>query len=122
MKYAIENKQSGLPVQVTLREEVTEMPGFDGTGPRGMGPMTGGGRGFCASPVYGPRPGYGAGFGWPARGGRGRGVRRGMGRGMAYPYAYGTGMPYAPFPSGGRLPYAPNPYAAVPYGPHPYGW
>jgi hypothetical protein len=23
------------------------MPGFDGTGPRGMGPMTGGGRGFC---------------------------------------------------------------------------
>lgn len=25
------------------------MPGFDGTGPRGMGPMTGGGRGFCLS-------------------------------------------------------------------------
>lgn len=25
------------------------MPGFDGTGPRGMGPMTGGGRGFCGS-------------------------------------------------------------------------
>lgn len=23
------------------------MPGFDGTGPRGMGPMSGGGRGFC---------------------------------------------------------------------------
>jgi hypothetical protein len=23
------------------------MPGFDGTGPAGMGPMTGGGRGFC---------------------------------------------------------------------------
>ena len=29
------------------------MPGFDGTGPRGMGPMTGGGRGFCAIPGYG---------------------------------------------------------------------
>ena len=27
------------------------MPGFDGTGPRGMGPMTGGGRGFCAVPA-----------------------------------------------------------------------
>ena len=27
------------------------MPGFDGTGPRGMGPMTGGGRGFCAAPL-----------------------------------------------------------------------
>jgi len=24
------------------------MPGFDGTGPMGLGPMTGGGRGFCA--------------------------------------------------------------------------
>jgi Family of unknown function (DUF5320) len=25
------------------------MPGFDGTGPGGMGPMTGGGRGFCGT-------------------------------------------------------------------------
>lgn len=24
------------------------MPGLDGTGPNGMGPMTGGGRGFCS--------------------------------------------------------------------------
>jgi len=24
------------------------MPGFDGTGPRGEGPMTGGARGYCA--------------------------------------------------------------------------
>ncbi len=36
------------------------MPGLDGTCPRGMGPMTGGGRGFCspwglakARPTYG---------------------------------------------------------------------
>lgn len=29
------------------------MPGFDGTGPRGMGPMTGGGRGYCAVPQAG---------------------------------------------------------------------
>ena len=27
------------------------MPGFDGTGPRGMGPMTGGGRGYCVVPL-----------------------------------------------------------------------
>ena len=27
------------------------MPGFDGTGPMGMGPMTGGGRGYCVAPV-----------------------------------------------------------------------
>lgn len=26
------------------------MPGFDGTGPQGMGSMTGGGRGFCVLP------------------------------------------------------------------------
>jgi hypothetical protein len=26
------------------------MPGFDGTGPRGQGPMTGGGRGYCVVP------------------------------------------------------------------------
>ncbi|MFQ6100947.1 MAG: DUF5320 domain-containing protein [Anaerolineae bacterium] len=34
------------------------MPGFDGTGPAGMGPMTGGARGWCNpySPMYG---GYG---------------------------------------------------------------
>lgn len=31
------------------------MPGFDGRGPRGMGPMTGGGRGFCAVPPNVPR-------------------------------------------------------------------
>ena len=27
------------------------MPGFDGTGPRGQGAMTGGGRGNCAKPA-----------------------------------------------------------------------
>ena len=48
------------------------MPGFDGTGPAGMGPMTGGGRGFCSpwgirsrtgiygSPFYRPYPYYAA--------------------------------------------------------------
>jgi hypothetical protein len=83
------------------------MPRFDGTGPAGMGPMTGGGRGWCnpygpaytgyglyrapyASPAqpyyrghpaaYGlgrPRWGLGRGF----LGGRGRGWGRGRGRG-----------------------------------------
>lgn len=27
------------------------MPGFNGTGPRGQGPMTGRGMGYCAMPV-----------------------------------------------------------------------
>ena len=34
------------------------MPGFDGTGPRGLGPMTGGGRGFCAVPLPQTWPAY----------------------------------------------------------------
>ncbi|MBN1522545.1 MAG: DUF5320 domain-containing protein [Candidatus Aureabacteria bacterium] len=60
------------------------MPGFDGTGPRGMGPMTGGGRGFCVLPaerVY-ARP-YGA-----------RPFSRGAGRGRGWRnWYYATGLP-----------------------------
>ena len=52
------------------------MPGYDRTGPRGEGPMTGGGFGQCAD---GERPIY------PRRGlGLARGFGRGVGRGMAY--------------------------------------
>ncbi len=51
------------------------MPGFDGTGPAGSGPMTGGGRGYCCyagSYNFGrPRLRQGTGFGY----GRGRGYR-----------------------------------------------
>ena len=50
------------------------MPGFNGTGPRGMGPMTGGGRGFCSP--------WGRGAGYRSYGG----FRGGM---YNYPY-YGT--------------------------------
>lgn len=31
------------------------MPRFDGTGPRGMGPMTGGSRGYCVIPLNIPK-------------------------------------------------------------------
>ena len=51
------------------REEEYIMPGFDRTGPAGMGPMTGWGRGRCTP--YGRRSGRGAfgrGFGGGARG------------------------------------------------------
>ena len=34
------------------------MPGFDGTGPRGLGPITGGGRGFCVVPLSPSSPTY----------------------------------------------------------------
>ena len=74
------------------------MPGFDGTGPAGMGPMTGGGRGRC-NPYSSPYGGYGY-APYPA------------------PYAYGpyalTGAGYAPgagMPVGG--------YGFRPYGGYP---
>lgn len=57
------------------------MPRRDGTGPMGMGPMTGRGAGFCtgfAAPSYANPVGYGCGFGG------GRGFRR---------MFYATGLP-----------------------------
>ena len=66
------------------------MPWGDGTGPLGLGPMTGRGAGYCAgynTPGYmNPIPGYGRGFGW----GRGWGWGRGRGFGWRgyYPSYY----------------------------------
>jgi len=77
------------------------MPGGDGTGPGGMGPMTGRAAGYCAgysapgymNPIAGRgRFGYGLGLG----GGRGFGRGRGLGRGFGWRgAAYGGGYPYA---------------------------
>jgi len=81
------------------------MPRGDGTGPAGMGPMTGRAAGYCAGyPVPGfmnPIGGRGYG-GWGRGGGRGRGFGRGSGwarAGYGYP-AWGGGVasPYAPYP------------------------
>ena len=62
------------------------MPGGDGTGPIGRGPMTGRAAGLCAgypNPGYMTNPGYGQGFGR----GRGRGIGRGFwGRGRRFWY------------------------------------
>ena len=72
------------------------MPGFDGTGPRGLGPMTGGGRGFCNPYMGGMRsPFMGRGFGMGGGFGRGFGMGRGMGRWWMWqmPFSAWTGMP-----------------------------
>jgi len=55
------------------------MPGFDGTGPRGQGALTGGRRGWCAEDApdrtswRGAGRGFGYGRGWERSYGRGRG-------------------------------------------------
>ena len=95
-----------------IRKEAA-MPRGDGTGPMGMGPMTGRAAGFCAG--YG-MPGYmnpvaGRGFGMGF--GRGRGFGGGGGRGWRNRF-YATGLPGwagAGMPYG--APYA-MPYASVP--------
>lgn len=68
----------------------TTMPRGDGTGPMGMGPMTGRAAGFCAGynmPGY-MNPVFGRGFGM----GRGGGWGRGGGRGWRRQF-YATGLP-----------------------------
>lgn len=86
-------------------EEVEVMPGFDGRGPMGAGPMTGGGRGFCnparnnAGFAGGSRPGRAAGFG------RGLGLRRGCGFGFGRGAGFVRGLgPAAYYPTGGYSP------------------
>lgn len=65
------------------------MPGFDGTGPMGQGPMTGRGMGYCG-PAQGGTPGRPLGLGMR----RGFGGGRGRGRGFRR-FAYGGYGPVA---------------------------
>jgi hypothetical protein len=66
------------------------MPGGDGTGPLGMGPMSGRAAGFCAGF---PVPGYMNAVGGRGFFGRGRGFwGRGGGRGWRH-WFYATGVP-----------------------------
>lgn len=84
------------------------MPRGNGTGPGGMGPMTGRAAGFCAgvdrpgyvSPVDGRGLGYGRGCGGFGRGGRGGGGGFGWGRGNRF---FAAGAPVGG-PWGGGAP------------------
>jgi hypothetical protein len=100
------------------------MPGFDGTGPAGMGSMTGWGRGFCnpTRTAYGPTPilrrgyrSYGYGQGRARCFGQGRGIRGGFGPGFGQGRGYGRGLGrrgvYPPTERG----YGPAYYAHAPY-------
>ncbi len=80
------------------------MPGRDGTGPSGMGPMTGRGMGVCSGNPQ-PFTGFGRGFG------RGMGYGRGFGSGFGggarfrrrcfagYPAGPAYGSPGAGYPA-----------------------
>jgi len=67
------------------------MPAGDGTGPTGMGPMTGRAAGYCAgfaAPGFmSPMPGRGQGMGF------GRGRSGGRGRGWRH-WFHATGLPF----------------------------
>ena len=76
------------------------MPRGDGTGPMGMGPMTGRAAGYCAGyPTPGlvnPVGGRGLGMAWGRGGGFGRGLAMRRGRGRAFGFAP---APFAPTPT-----------------------
>ena len=78
------------------RKEEYIMPGFDRTGPSGMGPMTGGARGYCnpSQAAYGPAPSWEPGYsgaGFRLGMGRGRGFSRGRSFGWGLRPGYGIG-------------------------------
>ena len=97
------------------------MPRFNGTGPRGEGPMTGGGFGNCGSAgtfrrPYGGRdssnwgPGYGRGFGRGRSSGRRRGFGRGFGPWCGRGRGYGWERSYRPaYGPADASPYATGP-------------
>jgi len=66
------------------------MPGFNGSGPMGAGPMTGGARGFCNPTNAGYNPQFGRGYG------RGMGLRRGFRGGAGVNPSYGRGFGFYP--------------------------
>jgi hypothetical protein len=83
--------------------EVNEMPRGNGTGPEGMGPMTGRREGYCGgNTAPGSWNPFGRGNFWGRGAGRGRGFASGIGRGMRSNRAQWT------VPSYGQAPYLPD--------------
>lgn len=72
------------------------MPGFDRTGPRGSGPMTGGARGLCNPATAGMIPAYAGMYGYGRCPGLRRGFRSGYGPGRGWGRGYGRGYGWFP--------------------------
>jgi len=66
---------------IKIHGGVFQMPGGDGTGPTGQGPMTGGGMGRAAGGTQGQGRGMGMGAGRASGQAQGMGTGRGMGMG-----------------------------------------
>ncbi len=92
------------------------MPRFDGTGPMGAGPMTGGRRGFCNPAQAGYGSSYAGGLEFGRGFGRGLGFRRGFGPGFGRGWGYGRGFGWRAFhPAWGEgYPSAYGPYTTNP--------
>ena len=96
------------------------MPGFNGRGPQGFGPMTGGGRGFCSSRGVASRSSFGQGFGMGRGGGGfGRGFRRGVGPGFGQGRGRGGGWAGPNNMAWGYGPADQFAYGGGPYGANP---
>ena len=70
-----------------------KMPGGNGTGPQGRGPLTGRGMGNCSGSNASNSASYGRGFGFGAGRGGGRGGGRGFGRGFNRGFGWGYQYP-----------------------------
>jgi hypothetical protein len=80
----VEKKKRNARIQ---KKEEIQMPGFDGTGPLGEGPMTGGGFGYCGTGRRSPLGLRGRAFSGRFGAGRGfGGFGRGLGRAYGRPY------------------------------------
>lgn len=87
------------------------MPGFDGTGPIGAGPMTGGARGLCNQANAGYNPRFTEGYGY----GRALGLRRGFRGGFGPNRGWGRGLGriYGGYPTDAGRSYSMNAVDAI---------
>jgi hypothetical protein len=78
------------------------MPGFDGTGPRGLGPMTGRGEGYCA--IVLPASGTARAYGYAGLAGVPVGLALSPAEGTGYPLRFvrGRSRGRGPAPRSGR--------------------
>lgn len=81
-----------MKINLNRAKEVKHMPGYDQTGPRGDGPMSGVAQGMCGAARFDRRQEQRGGFGQ----GRGRRQGRGYRCGMGNRFGRRTFIPFGP--------------------------